>query len=88
MPNSPPVCAIILSAGESRRMGQQKLLLPYGGKPVIRYVFDQIVTGGVTRTIVVTGFDHERIIDALADTPAEFSRNIDFARGMLSSVRH
>lgn len=87
MPNSAPVCAIVLAAGESHRMGQQKLLLPYGGKPVIRHVVDEVVAAGATRTIVVTGFDHERIIDALTDTPAEFTRNTEFAQGMLSSVR-
>jgi molybdenum cofactor cytidylyltransferase len=87
MPDSAPACAIVLAAGESRRMGQQKLLLPYNGKLVIRHVVDEITAGGVPRVIVVTGFDHERILEALADTPAEFARNTEFAQGMLSSVR-
>ena len=29
------ICAVILAAGESRRMGVQKLLLPFDGRTVI-----------------------------------------------------
>ncbi|NQV33455.1 MAG: NTP transferase domain-containing protein, partial [Phycisphaeraceae bacterium] len=28
------ICALVLGAGESRRMGKQKLLLPWAGKTV------------------------------------------------------
>ena len=31
----PETCAIILAAGKSERMGTNKLLLPFHGKPMI-----------------------------------------------------
>jgi molybdenum cofactor cytidylyltransferase len=36
------ICAVVLAAGLSSRMGVQKLLLPFGGKTVIGHIVDQI----------------------------------------------
>jgi molybdenum cofactor cytidylyltransferase len=44
------ICAIILAAGQSRRMGTQKLLLPFAGRTVIRHVVDQVVRAGELRS--------------------------------------
>ena len=35
--------AVILAGGESRRMGQDKSMLPVKGKPLIRHIYDQLV---------------------------------------------
>ena len=35
--------AIVLAAGRSRRMGTQKLLLPFAGQTVIGHVVDQLL---------------------------------------------
>ncbi|MBI4559062.1 MAG: NTP transferase domain-containing protein, partial [Candidatus Hydrogenedentes bacterium] len=35
------ISGILLAAGESRRMGVQKLLLPYGGKTMIEHIVDE-----------------------------------------------
>jgi len=34
------ISAIVLAAGRSRRMGTQKLLLPYAGKTLIAHIVD------------------------------------------------
>lgn len=47
------VIAIVPAAGESRRMGRPKLILPIGGRSVIARVVEALLEGGVSRVIVV-----------------------------------
>lgn len=79
--------AIILAAGESRRMGRQKLLLPYAGRNVIQHIADAATTSRVDRTIVVTGHEPERIHDALQGFNVTFAQNDRYKEGMLTSIR-
>ena len=53
------ICAVVLAAGRSRRMGPgvQKLLLPFAGSTVIGHVVGQVLAAPVERAIVVTGRD-------------------------------
>jgi molybdenum cofactor cytidylyltransferase len=44
------ICAIVLAAGESRRMGAQKLLLLFAGQTVIGHVVDQALGTGDLRS--------------------------------------
>ena len=55
------IWAIILAAGESRRMGTQKLLLPSGGTTVVGAVVRTAQASRAGRTLVVLGSDHEAI---------------------------
>ncbi|GMV98055.1 MAG: 4-diphosphocytidyl-2C-methyl-D-erythritol synthase [Phycisphaerae bacterium] len=79
--------AVVLAAGQSRRMGTQKLLLPFAGQTVIAHVVDQVVAAGVSDVCVVVGPDHAAIAAALADRPARLVVNPDPQGDMLSSVR-
>jgi len=79
--------AIVLAAGESRRMGAQKLLLPFAGKTVVGHVVSEIHRGGVHDIVVVTGKDHEGVARVLAGREARIVRNERYEEGMLSSVR-
>ena len=81
------ICAIVLAAGRSRRMGTQKLLLPYGGQTVIGQVVDQVLGGPIDRLVVVTGCDHDRVVAALAGRELSFVHNPEPEAEMLSSVR-
>ncbi|MCH8218358.1 MAG: NTP transferase domain-containing protein, partial [Planctomycetes bacterium] len=38
------ISAVVLAAGQSRRMGTQKLLLPWGPSSVIGHIVDQLLT--------------------------------------------
>jgi molybdenum cofactor cytidylyltransferase len=56
------VVAVVLAAGESRRMGKEnKLTLPVDGIPMVARVLDALERSRVQRTIVVTGHEPERI---------------------------
>ena len=81
------ICAIVLAAGRSSRMGVQKLLLPFGGKTVISHIVDQLLAGSVDKVVVVTGHEPGRISDELSGRPISIVNNADYDSGMLSSVR-
>lgn len=81
------VWAVILAAGESRRMGVPKLLLPFAGTTIIEAVVRTVTDAGVPRILVVLGAQSDRVREALKGRPVEFAENPDFRRGMLSSVQ-
>lgn len=81
------ICAIVLAAGLSRRMGAQKVLLPFGGKTVIAHIVDQLLASIVDKVYVVTGHQAERIREGLSSRPVSIVNNPDYESGMLSSVR-
>ncbi|MFC1782465.1 NTP transferase domain-containing protein [Planctomycetota bacterium] len=81
------ICAVILAAGESRRMGAQKLLLPFGGVTVIEHIVDQLLNSAVNKVIVVTGYEGDRIADQISKQAVSVVLNPDYQKGMLSSVR-
>lgn len=81
------ICAVVLAAGLSRRMGAQKLLLPFGGKTVIAHIVDQILASEVDETYVVVGHEGERVRQELSGRHVTIVSNPDYESGMLSSVR-
>ena len=54
-PDVTHVAAILLAAGQSRRMGAFKPLLPFGDKTVIETCIDNLRAGGIDTPIVVLG---------------------------------
>ena len=80
-------CAIVLAAGMSRRMGAQKLLLPFGGKTVISHIVDQIAGSLVDKIIVVAGDESDRVREQLSGRDVSIVINPDCGAEMLSSVR-
>jgi len=81
------ICAIVLAAGSSQRMGIQKLLLPFAQSSVIARVVDAYLGAPVGKIIVVVPPQHQKLSDALAGRPVIFVENPDTAGEMLSSVR-
>ncbi|MCK4750519.1 MAG: nucleotidyltransferase family protein [Bacteroidales bacterium] len=79
--------AIILAAGSSRRMGTQKLLLPFRDRTIIETVIHNVMQSGVYGIVVVIGADHEKIRTVIDPLPVEVCFNEEFESGMLSSVR-
>ncbi|MCP4614496.1 MAG: nucleotidyltransferase family protein [Planctomycetes bacterium] len=81
------ICAIVLAAGQSRRMGVQKLLLPFGSNTVITHIVDQLTASSVDEVQVVVGCHGKRVNRELSDRPVSIVNNCNYKSGMLSSVR-
>jgi len=81
------ISAVILAAGESRRMGQPKQLLPYGRSTVIETVIENVLRSAVDYTLVVLGASSRSIRPLISKYPVHITRNPLYRSGMLSSVR-
>jgi len=81
------ICAIVLAAGQSRRMGVQKLLLPFGKGSVILHIVDQVLDSFIDEVHVVVGYEANRIAEQISDRPVSIVTNPDYESSMLSSVR-
>jgi molybdenum cofactor cytidylyltransferase len=81
------ICAMILAAGESRRMGAPKLLLPLGEKTIIETVVDEILRSKADKILVVLGAEREKIESKIANRPVKIVANLRFEEGMLSSIQ-
>lgn len=80
--------AIVLAAGLSSRMGQPKMLLPWGEHTVIQQVVHTLQQAALPQIIVVTGAQHAAIADALRGTTARTVFNPLFENGsMLTSFQ-
>ena len=79
--------AIVLAAGSSRRMGKNKLLLPYRGRPLLAYVVGNILAAKIGPVIVVTGHEDGLIREALKGMPVKLAHNPGYEEGMTSSIR-
>lgn len=81
------ITAIILAAGQSKRMGQPKMLLPWGKSTVLQTVIAAFHAAGVEDVLVVTGALREQV-EALVGRSAQTIFNANYAVGeMLSSVQ-
>ncbi len=49
----PEVSCVVLAAGESSRMGQDKLLMPYGSKTILEHTLAQVAASGIEDIVVV-----------------------------------
>jgi molybdenum cofactor cytidylyltransferase len=47
------ISAVVLAAGRSQRMGEQKLLLPLGGKPVLQRVLESALASDLAEIVCV-----------------------------------
>src|SRR5688572_19178404 len=81
------VSAIVLAAGESRRMGKLKPLLPYGSVTVIQAVVRSLRASPIDAVIVVLGHRSEEIAAALSEEGVETCLNPRYREGMLTSVQ-
>lgn len=79
--------AVVLAAGESKRMGFPKMLLNFNGRTMLEKVIDNIINSDVNNIIVVTGGYKESISELIASLPVKNCYNINYKQGMLSSVQ-
>jgi molybdenum cofactor cytidylyltransferase len=80
------ISAILLAAGESRRMGEFKQLLPLNGKTFVECCVDNLLAAGVEEILVVTGHREKDVRQALAHRKVKFVFNALYREGMSSSI--
>jgi molybdenum cofactor cytidylyltransferase len=82
------ISAIILAAGESKRMGQPKMLLPWGESSVLGQVISTFQRAGINDILIVTGGAREEVEQIIEQHGARGVFNDQFASGeMLSSLQ-
>jgi molybdenum cofactor cytidylyltransferase len=81
------VAAVVLAAGESRRFGSPKQLLPWRETTLLEHVVDVALGSSVDKTIVVLGHRAEEIGRPLHDRPVHLVTNQEWQGGLSTSVR-
>jgi CTP:molybdopterin cytidylyltransferase MocA len=83
------VLVAILAAGESRRMGQPKLCLPWGKTTILGHLLSQWREAGAEKLLVVHGPGETpvtRELDRLQIPASDRAATVAFERGMMGSV--
>ena len=80
------IVAVVLSAGESSRMGRPKALLPIDGVRFIEKIVTSLKSTKVGKIIVVLGHDAEAMRQKISDLPVTIVVNDEFKTGQLSSL--
>ena len=84
----PKIAAVVLAAGQSRRMGGvNKLLKAFDGKPLIRKTVETALASKVTETIVVAGHQYTDVASVVEDLPVSVVHNTDYESGLSTSLR-
>jgi len=81
------LAAVILSGGESRRMGSPKALLPYQGRPFLQHLLDITRHPKIGVRRVVLGAHTTAITQNVTLDPTEVVVNADWKQGQLSSIQ-
>ena len=81
------VRALLFAAGESRRMGTAKPLLPWRGQPLVAYQVTQLLAAGAAEVVVVTGYAAEQIAPLIDAAGGRAVENAAYRSGRASSVR-
>lgn len=81
------VWAIVLAAGEGRRLGSGKLTLPFGDSTIIREVVQSVLASGVDGVTVALGHFADTVREALDGAEVRYVVNPHPDQGMLSSVK-
>jgi molybdenum cofactor cytidylyltransferase len=81
------VVGIVLAAGESRRMGRLKALLPFGERTVIEQVLQPLLQADLTAVVVVLGHRATDIAAVIQPLPVQLLYNPDYQHGMTTSIQ-
>lgn len=83
----PEICAIILAAGESKRMGFPKMLLDFNGISMLETVIRNVRKSSADDILVVLGAYRDEIQKIVDKTGTTSCYNENYKEGMLSSVQ-
>ena len=80
------IVAVVLSAGESSRMGRPKALLPIDGVRFIEKIVTALKATRVEEIIAVLGHNAEEMRQKISDLPVKIVINPQYKQGQLSSL--
>ncbi len=81
------VSAILLAAGESRRMGDvNKLTLPVRGVPLLRHMATTLLGSDLHEVVGVTGYEQQTADRLVQGLPVRLVSNPHFSEGQMTSV--
>jgi molybdenum cofactor cytidylyltransferase len=81
------ISAILLAAGESKRMGLPKQLLTWQGKNLLQHSLESLINSAADEIILVLGHEADQIQETLPELPIKIVVNPDYKQGMASSLR-
>jgi molybdenum cofactor cytidylyltransferase len=81
------ISAVVLAAGASTRMGSHKLLLSLGTEPLVRHTVREVAAAGFDDVLVVLGYEHQLVAEALSGLAVRTAINERYESGMGSSFR-
>jgi molybdenum cofactor cytidylyltransferase len=85
---APRIAALVLAAGQSRRMGTlNKLLIEIDGVPMVRRVVEMLRRSKAAPIVVVTGHEREKLAAVLAGLSVTLVDNSDYAQGLSTSLK-
>lgn len=80
------ISAILLAAGESKRMGKLKQLMPFGQSTIVEQAIDNLFNSTVDEIIAVLGYRAEEVIKTIAAKAVKLVVNPDYEQGMSTSI--
>ena len=83
----PRIAALLLAAGQSSRMGSNKLLAEIDGRPMVARVAQRLLSSHARPIVAVLGNQADQVDAALGKLPVDRVRNPAFAEGLSSSLK-
>ena len=80
------ISAILLAAGESKRLGAPKLLLNLGGKTILEHSIDNLLNSKVGEVIVVLGDSADELLPKINQRTIKVMENSLCRQGMSTSI--
>src|SRR6185503_8965980 len=87
VPPGPRIAALLLAAGQSRRMGSNKLLAEIDGRPMVARTAQRLLASRARPIVAVLGNQADQVDAALGKLPVERVRNPAFAEGLSTSLK-
>ena len=86
------ISAILTAAGQSKRMGRLKPLLPWpdgsgSNVTLVQYQVSQLKAAGISEVIIVLGHRASEVIPLLQNTNALYVVNPDYMAGKTTSIK-
>jgi|TARA_B110000444_G_C18722402_1_gene539119 molybdenum cofactor cytidylyltransferase len=83
------ITAILLAAGESKRIPKEnKLLKKFKSKPLVNHILESLIKSRVNKIIIVLGYEHSKVKKILIKKKKIILViNKDYKKGMSSSIK-